>query len=110
MVAIVSGNGLGLSGTSMTQLGLGFGGSSGIGQSRGGQYVNIATGNLMLRDLDESILVRGFDASFLRTYNSRGTVGGASGVGQDGFVTGYERRVSLTGTLNQANSIMTLRT
>jgi YD repeat-containing protein len=108
MVAIVSGNGLGLFNTSLTQLGLGFG-SSGIGQSRGGQYVNIATGNLMLQDRDEHLFVRGFDSAFLRTYNSRGKVAGA---GQDGFVTGYERRVSLTGIggLNTATSTMTLTT
>jgi YD repeat-containing protein len=114
MVAIVSGNGLGLFNTSLTNLGFGLGGSSTFGSARTNQYVNIATGNLMLRDADEFLTVRGFDASFLRTYNLRGITNdstSASYVGQDGFVTGFERRVVLgTGTFNTANSTMYLRT
>lgn len=107
MVAVFTGSGLGLFNTSITQLGGSSGGASGLGQLRGGQYVNAATGNLVLQDLDESLLVRGLNATFLRTYNSRGTVTGA---GQDGFVTGFERSVALTGTLNQAGSTMVLST
>jgi hypothetical protein len=109
MVAVVSGNGLGLFNTSLTQLGFGLGSSS-LGQSREQQLVNIATGNLILQDQDENLTVRGLNTSFLRTYNSRGTVTGA---GQDGFVTGYERNLVLTGTpatLNTAGSTMTMNT
>ena len=107
MVAVFTGMGLGLYNTSYTQLGTAFGSNVGIGQSRESQYVNLATGNLVLRDLDETLLVRGMNAAFLRTYNSRGVV---SGTGQDGWITGFERNVSLTGTLNAAGSTMTLTT
>jgi YD repeat-containing protein len=107
MVAVFTGNGLGLFDTSLTQLGRAFGGSAGLGQSREGQYVNAANGNLVLQGLDESLLVRGLSASFLRTYNSRGTVEGA---GQDGWVTGFERKLSLTGVLDDPASTVTLST
>ena len=107
MVAVVSGNGLGLFNTSFTQLGTSLWGQAGMGQSRESQYVNIATGNLVLQDWDERITVRGFDATLLRTYNSLGTVGGA---GQDGFITGYERSLILSGTLNNAASTVVLQT
>ncbi|MGH8049496.1 MAG: hypothetical protein ACREPB_02430, partial [Arenimonas sp.] len=108
MVAVVSGNGLGLFNTSLTALGGLQGGPAGLGGRAGSQVVNIANGNLILQDQDENLSVRGFNSSFLRTYNSRGTV---AGMGQDGFVTGYERKVALTsGSLNVAGSQMTLST
>ncbi len=107
MVAVFTGTGLGLYNTSYTQLGFTTGGGAGLGQSRESQYVNLSTGNLVLQDLDESLFVRGLNASFLRTYNSRGTV---TGQGQDGWVTGFERNVTLTGTLNAVGSTMTLNT
>ena len=107
MVAVFTGNGLGLFDTSLTQLGRGFGGSAGLGQSREGQYVNAANGNLVLQGLDETLLVRGLSATFLRTYNSRGTVEGA---GQDGWVTGFERRLTLAGALTDSTSTVTLGT
>ncbi|MFZ5636354.1 MAG: putative Ig domain-containing protein [Pseudomonadota bacterium] len=107
MVAVFTGSGLGLYNTSYTQLGFATGGKAGIGQSRESQYVNLATGNLVLQDLDESLMVRGLNAAFLRTYNSRGVV---TGTGQDGWVTGFERNLTLTGTLNAAGSTMTLTT
>ena len=107
MVAVFTGNGLGLYNTSYTQLGAAFGSNVGLGQSRESQYVNLASGNLVLRDLDENLLVRGMSAAFLRTYNSRGQV---SGTGQDGWITGFERSVSMSGTLNVAGSIVTLNT
>ena len=107
MVAVVSGNGLGLFNTSLTQLGMTLGGQAGIGQSRESQMVNIATGNLLLQDQDENLQVRGLSTTFLRTYNSRAQV---SDAGQDGWITGFERHVALTGTLNTAGSTMTLYT
>jgi YD repeat-containing protein len=107
MVAVFTGSGLGLYNTSYTQLGFATGGNAGIGQSRENQYVNLATGNLVLQDLDESLIARGLNAAFLRTYNSRGVV---AGTGQDGWVTGFERNLTLTGTLNAAGSTMTLNT
>ncbi len=108
MVAVFTGNGLGLYNSSLTQLGLGLGDSAGLGQSRTRQYVNVASGNLVLQDQDESLVVRGLNTTLLRTYNSRGSVAGS---GADGFVTGYERRVALTaGMLNDIGSQMTLST
>ena len=108
MVAVVSGNGLGLINSSFTALGGAQGSNLLLGQSRTLQAVNLASGNLILQDQDESLSVRGFSTNFLRTYNSQGTV---AGVGQDGWVTGYERKVALTsGTLNVAGSKMTLYT
>jgi YD repeat-containing protein len=102
MAAVISGNGLGLFNSSLAQLGRTHGGQAGVGQALEGQYVNIATGNLILQDQDESILTRGLPISFVRTYNSFGTVGG---VGQDGWLHGFERRVTgLTGTVNTAGS------
>ncbi|MGH8105261.1 MAG: hypothetical protein ACREO2_03015, partial [Arenimonas sp.] len=107
MVAVVSGNGLGLFNTSLTDLGGLQGGLAGLG-TRGSQVVNITNGNLILQDQDESLFVRGLSTGVLRTYNSRGTV---AGMGQDAWMTGYERKVALTsGTLNQAASQMTLYT
>jgi large repetitive protein len=103
MVAVYTGGGLGLFNTSLTQLGNAGGGR--IGQGGSSQYVNLSTGNLVLQNLDESLLVRGLGTGLLRTYNSRGTV---AGQGQDGWVTGFERSVTLTGTLNAVGSTMTL--
>jgi large repetitive protein len=103
MVAVYTGSGLGLFNTSLTQLGNAGGGR--IGQGASSQYVNLSTGNLVLQDLDESLLVRGFGTALLRTYNSRGSV---AGQGQDGWVTGYERNLVLSGTLNAAGSTMNL--
>jgi large repetitive protein len=99
MVAVFTGQGLGFFQSSITQLGQGVG--SALGQSRGGQLINLATGNVVLRDTDENLLVRGLNSSFVRTYNSRGSL---SGVGQDAWITGYERSVVLDAKLNDDGS------
>ena len=104
MVAVVSGNGLGLFNSSLTQLGSALGGQAGIGQSRDSQYLNIATGNLLLTGWDESLFGRGLSTGLVRTYNSAGSFGET---GADGWQTGYERTVHLaSGTLNTAGSIV----
>ena len=104
MVAIFTGSGLGTFNSSVTQLGQS--GGSKLGQSRETYGVNAATGNLVIQALDESLVSRGFGIAALRTYNSRGQV---SGVGQDGWVTGYERWVELvSGTANAAGSVARL--
>ena len=59
MVAVVAGTGLGLFNTSFTQLGGASGGSPTVGQSGERHYVNLANGNLVLQDVDETILTRG---------------------------------------------------
>ena len=62
MVAIVSGNSLGLSLTSLGVLGP-RGGLGVAGQGRNGEqaYVNIANGNLVLQDLEDKLVGRGAD-------------------------------------------------
>jgi hypothetical protein len=105
MAAVFTGTGLGLFNSSYTQLGGASGGSGRLGQSNSRYYVNLASGNLVLQDIDETILTRGLPVSMLRTYNSQGTV---AGQGQDGWMSGFERRVgNLTGTLNTAGSTVT---
>jgi YD repeat-containing protein len=102
MSAVISGNGLGLFDTSLNTLGGSFGSGSQVGT--GSQYVNIATGNLVLQSQDEQLLFRGLPVAQLRTYNSLGLV---SQTGSDGWLTGFERSVALvSGTVNSAGSVM----
>jgi YD repeat-containing protein len=81
-------------------------GSTRLGQSRDSFSINAATGNLVLQGFDEGLVARGLGAAAVRTYNSRGQV---SDAGQDGWVTGYERRVVLNGTLGAAGSSVTVQ-
>ncbi|MFD0727700.1 DUF6531 domain-containing protein, partial [Lysobacter brunescens] len=105
MAAVFTGTGLGLFNSSFTQLGGASGGSGRLGQSNSRYYVNLATGNLVLQDIDETILTRGLPVSMLRTYNSQGTV---AGQGQDGWMSAFDRRVgNLSGTVNTAGSTVT---
>lgn len=107
MAAVISGNGLGLFNSSLNQLGFGLGGNARLGQG-GNQYINIASGNLVLQSQDEQLLFRGMSIGHLRTYNSQGTTGQ---MGSDGWLTGFERKVELlSGTLNAAGSVMRLHT
>ncbi|WND82018.1 putative Ig domain-containing protein [Lysobacter capsici] len=104
MSAVISGNGLGLFNGSASQLGTGLGGGARLGQGKDNQYVNIATGNLLLQSQDEQLLFRGMTIAAQRTYNSRGLL---ADVGADAWITGFERRVELlSGTLNAAGSVM----
>jgi hypothetical protein len=103
MVAMISGNGLGLSNTSLTQLGQTSGGSPGLGQAANSSYLNTATGNLILQSNDEGLLFDGLPLNVLRTYNSLGQLNG-----NDGWTYGFSRNLnSLTGTLNTAGSTIT---
>ncbi|MGH8075785.1 MAG: DUF6531 domain-containing protein, partial [Lysobacter sp.] len=87
----------------MTQIGAGSGRT---GPSGDNQYVNVATGNLMLQGQDEQLQFRGLSVGQVRTYNSLGL---ATQVGGDGWLTGFERKVELrSGTLNAAGSVMRL--
>ncbi|MDW2981789.1 putative Ig domain-containing protein [Rhodanobacter sp. KK11] len=100
MVAVISGNGLGLLGTSASALGPDSRG--GLGQSGASQYVNVATGNLVLQDRDEQLVAQGLLAGLTRTYNSLGSTGD---VGAGAWLLGLDRRLgSLTGTLGTAGS------
>src|SRR4051812_23562837 len=90
MVAIVSGDSLGLSLSSLATLGQnGTGGSANTGRSGEQAFVNAATGNLVLQDLDDSFVARGDDLAALRTYNSQAKmVGGV----QDSWAVGAVRQ------------------
>jgi YD repeat-containing protein len=107
MVAIVSGNSLGLSLTSLATLGEnGSNQLPGSGRSGEQAFVNVSNGNLVLQDRDDYLVSTGLDAEVLRTYNSQGgMVGGV----QDSWAVGVARqRVALTsGALQSAGSILT---
>jgi len=101
MVAVFTGNGLGLFNASLAGAGAG---SARNGQGTDRQYVNVANGNLVFQSQDEQLLFRGTALGSARTYNSQGTT---AQVGADGWVTGFERRVELLqGQLGQAGSIL----
>jgi len=100
MVAVISGNGLGLSNTSLTQLGQTSGGQTSLGQAKVGQYLNLATGNLVLQNSDEGLQFDGLPLNVLRTYNSQGQL-----TGNQGWLFGFSRNLgAVTGTLNTAGS------
>ncbi len=79
MVAIVSGNSLGLSLSSLEILGQEGGrGTAVTGRNGERAFVNIATGNLVLQGQDDYLASYGTDISVLRTYNSRGELTGGA--------------------------------
>lgn len=103
MVAIVSGNSLGLNLTSMATLGR-DGVTGGAGAGRNGQlaYVNVANGNLVLQNQDDYLASRGLDAVAVRTYNSQGLLNDDNG---DNWSSGaWLQPLILAGTLGAAGS------
>lgn len=106
MVAIVSGNSLGLSLTSLATLGQrGVLGSAGQGRNGEQGFVNIANGNLVLQDFDDRLEARGLDVVAVRTYNSQGTLNDDNG---DNWTVGPSaQRVQLAGTIGAAGSTLT---
>lgn len=105
MVAIVSGNSLGLSLSSLATLGQrGVLGSSAQGRSGEQSFVNVANGNLVLQDFDDKLVGRGLDISVVRTYNSQGLLNDDNG---DNWTVGaFGQRVILTGTVASAGSTL----
>jgi len=103
MVAIVSGNSLGLSLTSLGTLGeRGVVGNANLGRSSEQVYVNLANGNLVFRSLDDQLAGVGGLFGSVRTYNSQGNLGLA-----DAWSIGSAlKKVRLVGQLNQAGSTM----
>src|SRR4051812_587281 len=101
MVAIVSGNNLGLNLTSLATLGQqGVFGTPTQGSNGERVYVNAATGNLVLQSQDDVLVARGHDAVALRTYNSQGLLNDDNG---DNWSSGFWLQpLALTGTLNAA--------
>ncbi|NUF11021.1 RHS repeat protein, partial [Acinetobacter oleivorans] len=100
MVAIVSGNGLGLSNSSLNQLGKrGVQGNASFGQARIEDYINIAEGNLVIRQQGYNLAATGQDIQSVQTYNSKGLLNNnAQWSGE------WSRRLSLVGNLNEAGS------
>lgn len=103
MVAIVSGNSLGLNLTSLRTLGpQDFTGVAAHGRNNDGTYVNVATGNLVVQGLEATVAAHGEDISALRTYNSRGRMDDDNG---DNWSNGFFRNtLEFAGTLNTAGS------
>src|SRR4051812_29679221 len=80
MVAVVSGSGLGLFGSSASTLGgAGISGNSILGRGRDRVYVNSATGNLIVQSQDEFLSALGLDLALVRTYNSQGLMNDDNG-------------------------------
>ena len=96
MVAVIAGNGQGLFNTSLDLLGnQGVLGSSVMGQGGGRDYVNAATGGLVLQATDATASGAGVDLDLLRTYNSNGTLG--DDVDGNGWRWNAERTVVFNG-------------
>jgi YD repeat-containing protein len=106
MVAIVSGNSLGLNLTSLSTLGRqGVNGTASEGANGEQAYVNAATGNLILHDLDDHLVGHGIAIDTVRTYNSQAQFAGGSA---DNWSAGIMRKSAvLTGTINKAGSSIT---
>jgi len=103
MVAIVSGNSLGLSLSSLAVLGQrGLSGSAGQGRSGEQAYINAATGNLVLQNRDEFIQGRGPDILSLRTYNSQGLLDDPNANRWN--VGAFGQKVTLMGTVASVDS------
>src|SRR5580693_1643520 len=100
MVAIVTGNGLGLQ--SGSALGLGQKiqlGNAALGQSGEQVYVNASNGNLLLQDRDQFLSGTGVNSEIFRSYNSQGKLVG------DNWQPGAAPVLSLlTGVVNTAGS------
>ncbi|WNO11314.1 hypothetical protein [Teredinibacter sp. KSP-S5-2] len=106
MVAVITGAGLGLLDSSVTQSrGAGVVGDGSLGRSDGIAYVNLATGNLVLQVSEQTLSGSGADINMLRTYNSKGeTTDGDS----DRWRWMGEKRVVLYGNAQEAGSSLVL--
>ncbi|HEX7635654.1 MAG TPA: hypothetical protein VF427_10295, partial [Noviherbaspirillum sp.] len=105
MVAIVSGNSLGLNLTSLTTLGQqGVTGSAGQGRNGEKAYINAATGNLVLQNFDDRLVAHGVDIARVRTYNSQGQY---SDDNNDDNWIGLYRYAKANGPYNKAGSTIT---
>ncbi|MEJ5991922.1 LysM peptidoglycan-binding domain-containing protein [Ramlibacter sp. PS3R-8] len=102
MVAIVSGNSLGLDLTSLRTLGpQEFTGKALHGRAQG-TYVNAANGNLVVQAEDGFAVGGGPDVQALRTYNSQGLLNDDNG---DNWNSGvYLQPLQVVGVLNAAGS------
>lgn len=105
MVAIVGGNSLGLSLTSLAVLGQhGLLGGAANGRSGENVFVNAANGNLVIQDQDDQLIGHGPGAMALRTYNSQGLLNDDNA---DNWSNGFFiQPLRLTGTRNTAGSTL----
>ncbi|WP_373321239.1 hypothetical protein, partial [Chitiniphilus shinanonensis] len=102
MVAIVSGNALGLLNSQLApQLGSGSATAT-TGRNGEAASVNVANGNLVLQRRDEILRATGLGASLLRTYNSQAQF--TDDNNDAWWINGYRRLLNLTGSLNTAGS------
>lgn len=106
MVAIMTGNGLGLERGSGSVLGSrGALGTSAFNRYGENVTVNAATGNLVIHRNDEILIGVGPDNAITRSYNSLGAMTDDNG---DNWQLNAQRRVTnLTGTVNTAGSAVT---
>jgi hypothetical protein len=99
MVAVVSGSGLGLFGST------GNNGNPQIGRGNDRVFVNSTTGNLVIQSQDEALSALGLELALIRTYNSRGLMNDDNA---DNWRLSVQQKVyGLTGTLNAATSTIT---
>jgi YD repeat-containing protein len=102
MVAVVTGQGLGLLNSSAELLGQrGPFGNASLGNARNAAYLNAATGNLVLQTKDDFLAAAGLDLALTRTYNAQG---GLNGSETGAWMIGPLRSVVLDGTLDAAGS------
>ncbi len=93
MTSIIAGGGLGLFGSSYTQVnGYGATGKAKIGQGNDGAYVNASTGNLVINAQDEFVSAYGLSDALTRTYNS---LPNAEGYNLDQWQFSFERSLSV---------------
>jgi YD repeat-containing protein len=86
VVAIVSGNSLGLSLTSSATLGQrGTFGNAGQGSTNEQVFVNVSNGNLVVQDRDDILMDKGDNLVALRTYNSLGMTNSLEATGNTGL-------------------------
>ena len=107
MVAIVSGNTLGLNLTSKGVLGgQGISGNAATGQGGEQVYVNASTGNLVMQQLQDELVGAGLDVASVLTYNSLGLANDDNG---DNFSIGKAPvQLVLSGAaVNTAGSLLT---
>ena len=107
MVAIVSGNSLGLNLTSKGVLGdQGVLGDPSAGQGNEAVYVNASTGNLVVQQLQDELVGPGLDVDTVLTYNSLGQANDDNG---DNFSLGQvPAQLALTGTVKTVGSSVTV--
>jgi YD repeat-containing protein len=105
MVAVITGQNLGLGFGKVNNLS-----DQGLSQSQVGQngqnvYVNAADGNLVIQNQDAVLVDNGLDLGVLRTYNSQGQFSDANGAN---WMTGpAAKSVTVSGTLGAEGSTVT---